>query len=1255
MSSIVIYTSGTLGDHLPFIALGRALHDRGHRVQLAVNPAMQSYVHRAGLETFVLTDEQRGEEQARADAWAWDHWNNRDTAEHPKAKPFDIEQHVTQARELIALCRDADLLIATSIRMLGYVVHHALGVPWLTASMNPFSFWQSTAEEERRAHQTAEIKIYRSIKELLGYTFSSLGIDHAVPIWSRGWLFARHILLASSAYFSKPDLKQLLPRSSIDMTGFWFYEDPDWLDWQPDEALREFAARRPIVLAFSSQPLENPQHILAVHVEAAALLGQPLLVQRGWAGFAETDLPQNTRREDVMFVDYLPHDWLFAQAACAIQHGGIGSIARALRQGCPLVIEPFGNDQLYNASRVVNLGVGVAMHPFKMTGADLAQVLSAQVLTPQYRQRAADLGALLREEDGLETACWLIETYLERIQSGEEMRLKAAVPLFRNRYQPNIDIPFAAFAKSGPVDQPTGIPKIIHQTWKEANLPANMAATRRTWLACHPDWTHYLWTDEDNREFLRRYYPWFLSIYDAYPEPIMRADAVRYFILYHYGGVYADLDTEALRPLDPLIVERDIILGLEPERHVRTHQIHGYPLPRIVSNAVMISAPGHPFWEQVFRHLVSYHHANGALDATGPFLLTRAYESYPGKGSVPLEQPGRFFPVDNETPWSELSPAERANLGRVAYVVHHWWGSWWRAPAAQRASEVKVSLATQGQITTVSNVQLESSVQLFRRSKILPRVSCLMVTAKREHLARRAIHCFRNQTYANTELIIVDDGDDDALLEWVLTLNDERIIYVRLPSAGQSLGELRNIAVSRASGEYIAQWDDDDLSDPTRLEVQLALIDLFHADACTLDRQMIWWPAERRLAVSVSRVWESALVCARNILPSYPEQVQGEDTPVVEHIFRTGRVALLDMPFLYTYVFHGANTFAANHWEEHWRAAAMRFEGEHYNVTLHQLQERMGLNLGSWLADAPAGRQSPAAEESIEPAPILSRAPEQEPTPSRLARNTGRVPHTQPASPATFPKVLILTPVKDAARFLAHYWDQLCTLTYPHDRISVAFLESDSSDGTYALIASNLAALEERFARVTCFKRDYQYRSLLPRWEPSEQFRRRSIMAKSRNYLLAQGLRDEDWVLWIDVDVSHWPTDVIEQLLAAEKDIIVPNCLSAQTGETFDFNTFKLEPGAETWDWSPYILDGILQPPKGFGRLYLSDLREHNCVELDAVGGTMLLIRADLHREGLVFPPFSYKHHIETEGLALMAKDMGYSSWGLPNLQIFHP
>ena len=85
-----------------------------------------------------------------------------------------------------------------------------------------------------------------------------------------------------------------------------------------------------------------------------------------------------------------------------------------------------------------------------------------------------------------------------------------------------------------------------------------------------------------------------------------------------------------------------------------------------------------------------------------------------------------------------------------------------------------------------------------------------------------------------------------------------------------------------------------------------------------------------------------------------------------------------------------------------------------------------------------------------------------------------------------------------------------------------------------------------------------------------------------------------------------------------------------------------------------YLRDGIFQPPRGVGRLYLDAFQDQDLVEVDAVGGTALLVRADLHRDGLNFPTFSYRGYIETEGLAMMARDMGARCWGLPNLRIVH-
>lgn len=1274
MAKIVLYTSGTLGDHLPFIALGQALSARGHQVCLAINKAMHEYARRSGLEAVALSDADHGQAVAQEQAWAWDHWHYPDQTAHPDVPMVESKAYVAKVRKLGALCQDADLLIATAIRALGYIVAKVYDVPWLTASMNPYEFWQPETEAQLQAQHQQRLKEYRSIRRLVNHVFVILKKDVESPPLSPGWLYARHILLACSPHFALPDVNQLQPRHSIDLTGFWFYQDPDWKDWRPAPALEKFCSPpvsddRPIALTFSSQPLEDPKRILQLHVRAAARLGRRLLVQQGWAGFSEDDLPADTDPKEVMFADFIPHDWVFSKAVCAIQHGGIGSLARALCQGCPVLVEPFGNDQFYDADRVVALGAGLAVNPFEITVDRLVLLLGEILNTPQFRRRAKLVGGRIAAEDGLGTACDMIERYLDRLGTDNKLprlydrfsppltpRKKAgSLPPSPQRSEPEekTSTPFPrqpAFSKK--------IPQIVHHTWKDNDLPPDLAAFRSTWQTHHPDWTHFLWTDGDNREFLSLNYPWFLPIYDGYPEAIMRADAVRYFILHHYGGIYADLDVECLRPLEPLVAEKEVVLGLEPSEHLDTADARARGFTRIIGNAFMGSIPGHPFWEHVFKLLIGYHKAPGPLDATGPYLLTRALDSYPQEEHVGVESAEMFYPIHNEQRWLSLKEEERRLIAEKAYAVHHWHGGWWRPASALRPRHIRATLLSHGEAMGASMMLIEPSITSLMKGARLPSVSCLMVTRspERDRLSRLAIELFMNQTYPNKELVIVNDGTKDTLRVWLVenyseALEQNNIIYMDIPPENTPLGTLRNMAVAAATSDYLAQWDDDDLSHPMRLSVQMAAIHAFRTDACTLEREQLWWRGDERLALSAYRIWEGSLVCARDNLPSYPEERKGEDTPVVEKVVQTGRIVLLDYPQLYTYVFHGNNTFDPEHWEEHWRAATERYEQDMFHSKMAELQHTLNVNLAPLMK----GEGSPdlTASSSCEKPRVKTESHGV----SRRAKEAG-VDKTLAGKKRPYtihPRVLICIPVKDATPYLDTLWTNLNALNYPHKRLSLAFLESDSSDDTFEAIESKLCLMRQTFSRVDLFKRDYGFQSQHPRWEPSLQRTRRSIISKSRNFLLSGALRDEEWVLWIDADVARWPADVIQQLLAVEKEIVVPNCLVLGKGHTFDFNTFKFKPGAEDMDWTPYLNDGILQPPKGLGRHYLSDLRDDQEVEVDAVGGTMLLIRADLHREGLIFPSFPYKMYIETEGLAFMARDMGYRCWGLPHLEIFHP
>ena len=205
------------------------------------------------------------------------------------------------------------------------------------------------------------------------------------------------------------------------------------------------------------------------------------------------------------------------------------------------------------------------------------------------------------------------------------------------------------------------IPKIIHQTYMNASIPEVWKEAQQSCLDLHkPEdgWEYKLWTDDKMARFIKKEYPWFVDTFEGYTYPIQRADAIRYFVLVHFGGIYVDLDDGCNRPLEPLL---------------------SYPawvrktMPTGVSNDAMGAVPEHPFFRRVIDELANYD-KNWFLGyitvmaSTGPLFLSIIWRRYSSEGrNVGDDKDGGrvriLFPEEYQRhPWS--------------FFTHHLGNSW---------------------------------------------------------------------------------------------------------------------------------------------------------------------------------------------------------------------------------------------------------------------------------------------------------------------------------------------------------------------------------------------------------------------------------------------------------------------------------------------------------------------------------------------------------------------------------------------------
>lgn len=276
--------------------------------------------------------------------------------------------------------------------------------------------------------------------------------------------------------------------------------------------------------------------------------------------------------------------------------------------------------------------------------------------------------------------------------------------------------------------------------------------------------------------------------------------------------------------------------------------------------------------------------------------------------------------------------------------------------------------------------------------------------------------------------------------------------------------------------------------------------------------------------------------------------------------------------------------------------------------------------------------------------------------------------------------ILLLTPL---AKFYQEYWDNLLKLSYPHELITLGFIIPKNRDGNTATAAlqeqitktQKEGPMKDRFASIIIERQDFEppltSQSETERHKMENQKARRAAMSRARNSLLFTTLGPAtSWVLWLDADIIETPPTLIQDLASHDKPIIVPNCFQRyynkeegkKAERPYDFNSWQDSESAkklgDAMGPDDILLEGYAQMATYRTLMaYMAtdggDPKQE--IDLDGVGGTALLVKAEVHRDGAMFPPFPFYHLIETEGFAKMAKRLGWKSTGLPNYKVLAP
>ncbi len=416
---LTIFTLGTRGDVEPYIALAKKAIEKGHSAIICTGKSFKTLIEENSVEFAEVTSDLMAMLETEEGKMVY-----KSAMRHPfRTKKYlkevvnpayrkSLDQFYQAAQAASVIIYHPKVFGATDISK--FLKIPCISMPPVPVTYPIEEFPNLAISASRNFGRTLNKLTYKimykaesaSIKEVNDFRVKTLNLPKRK---SGKYVFKIDDREIPIIYPISPHLFQDVKswEGKVYLPGFFYLDTHNEM---LGEEIVEFlnSGKKPIVISFSSIVLKSVDKFQKTLVEALKETKNRAIILIGNSGI-------NLEGEkNILTVKSAPHSLLFPLAKGIVHHGGMGTMAAALKSGKPQIIIPFAVDQPFWANRLYKLGYSLKpLRESKITAKRMIG-LFGELDKPGINQRVQEIRIALSKEDGTGNAISYIEQYCDR-------------------------------------------------------------------------------------------------------------------------------------------------------------------------------------------------------------------------------------------------------------------------------------------------------------------------------------------------------------------------------------------------------------------------------------------------------------------------------------------------------------------------------------------------------------------------------------------------------------------------------------------------------------------------------------------------------------------------------------------------------------------------------------------------------------------------------------------------------------------------